>query len=149
VDTIEARLTALEDELEIRRLLARFAFLEDSRRDEEWVTLWTDDGVYDMDTRYRGHGELLALMADPAGNRRPDFYGHCMHVHGGALDVAINGDTAVAQAYTVLHQEVEGRVTVVGAAANRWTLRRLDGRWLVAERVRRPIGAAGFAEVLR
>lgn len=54
----------------------------------------------------------------------------------------------MAIAYTLLHQEHEGSVTVASAAGNRWAFRRVDGRWLVHERTRRQVGTDGFAQVV-
>jgi hypothetical protein len=43
------RLTKLADELEIRNLIARIAYLADFGEDlAEYLTLWTEDGVYDV-----------------------------------------------------------------------------------------------------
>lgn len=163
LEQLEARVRQLEDERAVRELLARFSFLEDSMRDDEWVELWTDDGVYDMAAvvagpdgtaltltrRYTGKDELRALMADPAGNRRPEFYGHSLHTHVASTHTDIDGDAAVVRSYTVLLQEHGGSVSVVSAASNRWTLARVAGRWLVRERVRRQLATDGFAEALR
>ena len=137
---LEARVAALEDELALRQLLARFAFLEDTGRDAEWVALWTEDGVYDLDgTQVVGHAALRALMPE---------YRHWMHTHSATLEVRVEGDTAVALGYTVLHQERDGAIAPISAASNRWTFRRVEGRWLVAGRVRRQIGTDGFDDAL-
>jgi hypothetical protein len=54
----------------------------------------------------------------------------------------------VAKGYSVLiTREADGfRIEV--AAFNRWTLRRMDGRWQIAERRMRPIGSTEAAELL-
>lgn len=54
----------------------------------------------------------------------------------------------MAIAYTLLHQEHEGSVTVASAAGNRWAFRRVDGRWLVQKRTRCQVGTDGFAQVV-
>lgn len=162
VRRLEAEVRRLEDERAVRAVLARFSFFEDTGRDDEWLALWTVDGVYDMvavvtgpgggtremTQRYTGVDELRALMGDPQGQRRPGFFGHALHTHAATAVVALDGDTAVVHAYTVLHHESEGAVSTASAASNRWTLRRVGGRWLVSGRVRRQLGTAGFAEAL-
>jgi hypothetical protein len=162
LDELERRIRVLEDERAVRQVLARFSFLEDTGRDEEWLALWTDDGRYDLSALvsradgtaeefghvYVGRDELAAMVADPAGNRHPDFAGHALHTHSGTVDVEVEGDRATAHAYTVLHQEQGGRVWTASAAANRWSLRRVEGGWRVAERVRRQLATPGFAAIL-
>src|ERR1700722_6140054 len=90
---LESRLRTLEDEREIRDLLARHGYNFDCQRDEEWVELGTEDGVYDLastvnypdgSTRelkqsWTGPSGLREFINHPDGHHRPGFYGHSMH----------------------------------------------------------------------
>ena len=63
---LERRVRELEDEREIRNLLGWYAYYADGRHDEEWVDLWTEDGVYDLSI-----GRWSARLACSSSSRTP------------------------------------------------------------------------------
>ena len=162
LEELEARLGEIEDERAVRDLINRYGYHADCQRDEEWVDLWTEDGVYDLlstvnypdgstrvlEQSWSGRDGLRELITDPLGHHRPGFYGHSMHTGGSSMVVHIDGDTAVANSYSFLYQEHDGAVELVSAANNQWTLRRTDGRWLLRERRRRQVGTQEFRDNL-
>jgi len=162
VAALSARLEALEDERAIRELVSRYSYHADCRRDEEWVDLWTEDGVYDLlstvhypdgstrdlDRDWRGTQGLRELITDPEGHHRAGFYGHSMHTGGSSMVVHVDGERAIANSYSFLYQEHDGTVELVSAADNQWTLHKVHGRWLIKERRRRQVGTPAFVENL-
>jgi len=73
------------------------------------------------------------LITDPNGHQRPGFYGYSMHVSGVNLVIHIDGDDAVANSYSLLYKEEEGAIRLISAGSNEWTLRRVDGTWLIKD----------------
>lgn len=146
----ESRLQALEDEREIRELLSRYGHHADAARDQAYVDLFTLDGAIDISMggdgdyaqglRFEGTEALWKFITDPKGHHRPGFYGNSMHVQNTNTVVRVDGDDAVAVTYSILIQQVDGEVRIVGAGTNRWTFRRVDERWLISERRRRELG---------
>jgi hypothetical protein len=152
---LERRVTELEDERQLRDLLARYSFGADVYRDERWVELFTADGRYDLGAgnvegayngRFEGRGELLDLITGP-GMPPAD---HSQHHHGPMsfeFDPA-HPDEAGAQSYSITFLESDAGTTVYCAGFNRWRFRRVEGRWRIAERHRREIGTGRQAEVI-
>jgi ketosteroid isomerase-like protein len=155
LEVLEARLREVEDEREIRELLSRYGFHADARRDEAYLELWTDDGVFDVsmdrhiagvDTSYQdgrrfvGKEQLREMITDPDGHARPGVYGHTLHVQGNNVVVHIDGDEAVANAYSLLVYNTGEGLELRAAGTNHWGFRREDGRWRITERRRRAVG---------
>jgi hypothetical protein len=68
-----------------------------------------------------------------------------MHVSGVNLVIHIDGDDAVANSYSLLYKEEEGAIRLISAGSNEWTLRRVDGTWLIKGRTRSQTGTTSFA----
>lgn len=155
----EARLGCLEDDKAVRELIVRHDYCFDAMRDEEWLSLWTADGTYDLLSTltypdgtvktvahvWRGPDELRRFISDPETHHRPDFYGHSMHMASQEMVVRIDGDTASATSYSLLLQESSGAVSILSGANSRWTLQRVNGAWKLRERRRRQVGSTEFA----
>ena len=86
--------------------------------------LWTEDGVYDVDTGIlEGHEGIGAMVR---GDAHQGLLAHgCGHVPGLPV-VLLDGDRAVATGYTqlVVRSSRPGRYTVIRVTANRWELER-------------------------
>jgi hypothetical protein len=158
IKDLESRVRVCEDEREIRELLSRYGYNADCCRDEEYVALWTDDASYDLSLimtdsternetthSWRGKDGMRDLITDPNGHQRPGFYGYSMHVSGVNLVIHIDGDDAVANSYSLLYKEEEGAIRLISAGSNEWTLRRVDGTWLIKGRTRSQTGTTSFA----
>jgi hypothetical protein len=147
--SLEARVRELEDEREIRSLLGWYAYYADGCHDEEWLDLWTDDGVYDLSIgRWEGKARLRDFITNPDVHHKPGFYGHTLHLQGPNLAVMIDGDEAVATGYNVLLHETSNVPSTLRIGGNRWRFRRVEGRWLMAERRHRSVGEPEFASNL-
>jgi hypothetical protein len=149
VSRLESRVRELEDEREIRSLLGWYAYYADGCHDDEWLDLWTDDGVYDLSVgRWEGKARLREFITDPAVHHKPGFYGHTLHLQGPNLAVLIDGDEAVATGYNVLLHETANVPSILRIGGNRWRFRRVEGRWRMAERRHRSVGEPEFASNL-
>ena len=135
--SIEQRLRALEDRLEIIDLEATYARSFDERDGATWSGLFTEDGVYQSRpvgdappvTFVQGRAALHAFCRDAP------FAGiHFLHLP----QLVFDGDAATAR----IHLEFHGDYAE-DAGAPRLSMRgfydvayrRLDGRWLIAHRV--------------
>jgi len=145
IDETEGRLAAAEDELAILRILGSYSPRVDSGDAEGVAQLWSDDGVYDVDTgRLEGHDGLVEMVR---GDAHQGLIAHgCGHVPSLPV-VVLDGDSAVATGYTqlVVRSSRPGRYTVLRVTANRWELERRgpvdapDRGWRVVLRTARAV----------
>ena len=160
VQALLKRVQELEDEREIRELIARHDYNFDCGRDDAWLDLWTNDGCYDLVSTVKypdgsvrelaqswsGPDELRQFVIHPEGHHRPGFYGHSMHLAGNNMVVHLEeGETARVNSYSLLYQEHAGAVALISAANNQWTLKKVDGRWMLQHRRRRQVGSPSFS----
>lgn len=171
---LEAKLTELEDDREIRQLLSRYGFNADLGRSEEWVDLWTDDGAFevaiprawdagigdqetidrqeaasegeDQVVRHAGREALHTFIHDPDSHKAIE--GRSLHIMDNNLVTQVEGDRATAESYNVTLVRRGSQMTLFNASINRWTLAKVDGAWRIEECVRRRPGAPGFDSVL-
>ena len=161
LQALEARLAATEagldraaDELAVLRLLASYSPRVDSGDAEGVAELWTEDGVYDVDTGLlEGHAGLVEMVN---GEAHQGLIAHgCGHVPSLPV-VLLDGDRAVATGYTqlVVRSSKPGRYTVVRVTASRWELERRgpvdapDRGWRVVLRTARAVTDDGEGRAL-
>lgn len=152
-DTL-TRLDAAQDELAVLRILAAYSPRVDSGDAEGVAELWTEDGVYDVDTGVlEGHQGLTEMVR---GDAHQGLIAHgCGHVPSLPL-VLIDGDRAVATGYTqlVVRSSKPGRYTVLRVTASRWELERRgsadapDRGWRVVLRTARAVTDDGEGRAL-
>lgn len=137
LQALEDRVGLLQDHLDITRLIYSYGPAVDTRAERVVSNIWSEDGVYDVDTgRLEGRAEIAAMVSS---DMHVTFVtGGCGHVSSPA-HVTVDGDTAVATLYTQLvtkHPAEEGfRVTRL--SANRWELTRTTVGWRVTTRTTR------------
>lgn len=159
LDEVERRLVDLEDERAIRELLTRYGFVMDVGSVDDFVALFTPDGAVDLamgssygefavTRRWEGSEQLHQYLADPEGLWDKSWYGNVMHVQGNNVEIAIDGDVASARSYALSVIFREAKVQLIGASANRWRFRKVDGAWRIRERVFRPVAHEEFAAML-
>ena len=146
IEQLERRLRALEDEREIRELLSRYSFGADVYRGESWVSLWTDDGLYDLgpSVSYQGRDELMELITGPG---MPPAR-HAQHHTEGPLVVRVDGDGAVVEGYSITYVNRGAVNEVWNMGFSRWILRREGGQWRIAARHRREVGTDEQTQVI-
>jgi hypothetical protein len=133
-------MTPSADEAEaIRQLLTRYNFAVDLGDAAGWAACFTPDGAFEcvglpegspLGGRYEGTDALVAY----ATGHYVVAKGHARHWNWN-LDVDIDGDTATMRCYLMAMSVGRGRPPVIlstGIYHDR--LRKIDGRWLFAER---------------
>jgi hypothetical protein len=161
--SIEERLRAIEDRLEILNLIASHPPSADTGADYYTVQVYAEDGEFDRGATLmgaKGNKEIAAITQTP---------GHQAAIAGGLAHFAglphieIAGDEAVVTSYLQIltpnaagepvevpnHGVSKGfRIHRVGA--NRWELRRTPQGWKIKRRTLRPLdGSEPARELLR
>ncbi|RMI28563.1 nuclear transport factor 2 family protein [Nocardia stercoris] len=147
VTQLAARVRTLEDKLAISGLMAAYGPAIDSGSADAVAALWTDDGVYDIDTGVlRGHAEIIAMVRSRA---HQDFIaGGCAHLLEPG-HIHVDGDTAVATGKSQLVLRGGDGFRVARITANRWEFARVGGEWKVTRRTSRLLdGRADARELL-
>jgi hypothetical protein len=160
--TIEERLRAIEDRLDILNLIASHPPSADSGADCFTRQVYTDDGVIDLGggKAANGNDEVAAMVKTP---------GHQAAIAGGLAHfcglprIDINGDAATVTSYLQIitphpdaaPHEVPNHGTTRGfrihrVGANRWELVRTASGWKIKRRTLRPLdGTEPARELLR
>ena len=149
--SLEERVQQLEDERELRDLLARYSFNADLGRTKEYSELYTDDGAIDLRDmgleRYEGKDSILKdFISAPAA---ADVAGRSFH-HAAPTVFHIDGDDATGEGFsTLLYLADDGSMAVVHANYSHWTFRREGGEWKIVERDIRLIGSPEASTMFR
>jgi uncharacterized protein (TIGR02246 family) len=138
VDGLERRIARLEDELAIHRLIVRYGFAVDTGDAEATAALFTSDTVYDVDTTLvmRGREGVADMVRGP---RHQSLLPNCAHTIGPAV-VRVDGDRAVATAYSRIYKRDADALELWRLSFNRFELERRDGGWQIARRTTRLLG---------
>ena len=134
-DELTARLRRLEDDRDIRQLIASYGPAVDAGDPDAAARLWASDGVYDVDGwRMEGRGEIHAMVASAAHQNL--VAKGCCHFLGPCV-VTVTGDEAVAVCESlVLVRDGDG-YRVWRATAHHFVLSRIDDRWQITTRTSR------------
>ncbi len=136
---LDARVRRLEDHERIREALAAYGFAADLGRTDAWVDLWTEDGIYDLDTgAHGGRDQLQDLIAAPA-NYHKSIENRSQHIAVNPL-VRVDGDMAVVEAYRMLVVKQDGEARIAAGAYTRFELVRQGGAWKIRRQTRRLTG---------
>ncbi|MEZ5151434.1 nuclear transport factor 2 family protein [Rhodococcus zopfii] len=146
VEQLARRVELLEDTLAIQQLVTTYGPAVDSGSSEAVGALWTEDGVYEVDSgAYRGRDQIMAMVRSEA---------HQGYIHGGCghmldpLNIRVDGDTAVVICHSQLILNTDKGFRVQRVTANRWELVRMDGRWQVKLRIARVLDGRADARDL-
>lgn len=133
VDTLAARLQALEDREAIRALIASYGPLADSGDAERIAALWRKGGVYAVGAmgEARGHDEIAALITGKM--HRSLMAQGCAHLLG-PVAITLQGDRATARGHSIVFRHTEEGFEVFRVSANRWELARGAEGWKVMRR---------------
>jgi hypothetical protein len=160
--SLEDRLRAVEDRLEILNLIASHPPSADTGADDYIRTIYLDDGVIDLGGGKAANGkEAVAAMVREQGHRAA-IAGGLAHF-AGLPHIAISGDEAVVTSYlqiltphpTAEPVEVPNHGVSKGfhihrVGANRWELKRTRAGWKIKRRTLRPLdGSEPARELLR
>lgn len=171
-ESLHRRIARLEDKLAIKDVLSKYAFFADSGRGEEWVGLFTEDGVMEVALPERPPRESLAASqpSDSTENspdrvfraeggraltefiNDPDFHkaieGSCLHLMGLNLRISVDGDTAKAYGYNLTTVRTGDQVRLLNGAVSRFDFVRKDERWLISRCLRRRPGSPDFDRIV-
>jgi hypothetical protein len=138
VAQLSRQVRALEDQIAIGRLVARYGPAVDSGSAAATAALWSEDGRFDVPPYavWTGHDEI-AGMVDGDGHQALITNG-VAHVLTAPL-IVVDGDDAQAWNYALnLRWDPElRRFWIARASANGWRLHREPGGWRIAHRVNR------------
>ncbi len=147
VATLARRVTRLEDELAIHRLIVRYGLAVDVGDADGGAAVFTEDGVYDVDVgRMEGRDAVRAMVRGP---RHQEMVGPCAHQIGPAVVTFDADDRATAVGYSRVYLETRAGVHVYRVSTNRWELVKHDGAWAIARRTTRALGRTDALDPLR
>lgn len=159
--TLEERIRAIEDRLEIYNLIAAHPPSADTASGEFAASFWAEDGVFDQDGKERNAREMTVQGFNGASFQAALQRG--MAHFTGLPHIRLMGDTAVVTSYLQIlspdqvatpdplpgHPSARG-YRVQRVTANRWDLVRTPDGWKIARRTLRLIeGKEASREVLR
>jgi hypothetical protein len=125
----EERLRQVEDRLEIQDLRGRYCQLLDDRKWDDFVLLFTADGLFQGLDTVRGRANLRKFFGEQFPQMADDFYHFCSN---GTIQV--NGDAATGRISLQYLSVIKG-ASYVSAGHYDDTFARVDGRWLFASRI--------------
>jgi uncharacterized protein (TIGR02246 family) len=123
------------DEREIRNLLARLGHLADYGDLDVYLTLFTDDAIWERaGDRRQGLDDILTGARERRASGLQGPGTHSRHMNT-TLWVAVDGsDTAEADSYFLFIQHTDTTPTVSMVGHYHDVLRRTDGGWKLAHR---------------
>ncbi len=138
IDELAARLRQLEDDRDIRQLIASYGPAVDAGDPDAAARLWAADGVYDVDGwRMESRADVHAMISSSAHQKL--VAKGCCHFLGPCV-VTLAGDSAVAVCESLVLVR-DGPDTeayrVWRATAHHFALRRIDDRWQITARTSR------------
>jgi SnoaL-like domain len=134
---LESRVRELEDHLAVLRLINSWGPAVDTGSSQQAGALWDESGVLESDlSRLEGPAAVVA-MVESDGQQALIRKG-CAHVQSAPV-VTIDGDHAVAVAYSQVFLHSENGHEVWRVSANRWDCHRTPDGWRLTRRVNRVI----------
>ena len=159
IHTIEQRLQAIEDRLEVLNLVAAHPPGADSASHDFAESFWLADGTVDMAGQAKGYESMIGVLNTP-GFAKAQGQGICHFA--GLPHIVIDGDHAVATSYLqILAADPEGKpfdlsahgtskgFRVLRLSANRWELQRTSQGWRIKSRTMRSMDNPASRELLK
>lgn len=158
--TVEQRLQAIEDRLEILNLVAAHPPGADSASHDFAESFWTPDGTIDTGAQPpKGYEAMIGVLNTP-GFAEAQRQGICHFA--GLPHIAIDGDCAVATSYLqILAADPDGKpfelsahgtskgFRVLRLSVNRWDLVRTPQGWRIKNRSMRGMDTPGSRDLLK
>jgi uncharacterized protein (TIGR02246 family) len=147
VEGLARRVQALEDELEIQKVIVRYGFAVDTGEAERTGALYTENTVFDVDGRnvMRGRAGVEAMVR---GASHQSLLPNCAHTIGPAV-VRVDGDRASATGYSRIYVREGEAFRLFRIGCNHWELERRNGAWQIAHRTSRMVGEDEAQDILR
>lgn len=154
----EHRLAAVEAELAIRNVIARYGLAADCGNVEIAVDCHTEDAVYIVsdpdagrdkaagrDLELAGHEAIAATLQS---ERHQSLLPNCAHTVG-PLVVEVMQDTAKVIGYSRVYNTVNDQAHLMRVAFNCWDMRKEDHVWKIARRESRVMGEKAAQDLLQ
>jgi hypothetical protein len=138
VDDIVERLELLEDERAILKTLYRYGHCIDYGLEQEWVDLFTEDGIYEVRLRHCGsairkEGSQALAQFIAEHTRAPSRYHKHLLVEP---FITIESESqATVESYFVRVDEGEGKLYMLAFGRYKDRLVKHNSRWLFRERI--------------
>lgn len=147
IAAMEHRVRRLEDELAIHRQIVSYGFAVDCGDAEATARLFAEDGVYDVDgtTIMNGREGIREMVR---GDRHRSLLPDCAHTIGPAV-VEVDGDRAVATAYSRIYRRRKSGFGLFRLSFNRFELERRSAGWEITRRTTRLLGTEGAQALFR
>ena len=150
VKDLEARLSRVEDELAIRRVLLTYGPSADAGLAAVAASLWTEDGLYDWDAAGEPHQGQAGVDAMLRTEGHLGLIGRGAAHFAGPPLIELHGDTATALTYSLimLRDAENGRHYLWRVSAARWDMERVGDEWRVQCRTNRLLDETGAGRTL-
>jgi uncharacterized protein (TIGR02246 family) len=149
IEDLVARLRRLEDDRDIKQLIASYGPAVDAGDPDAAARLWATDGVYDVDgLRMESRAAVHAMISSQAHQQL--VAKGCSHFLGPCV-VTLAGDEAVAvcESLVLIRESSErGAYRVWRATAHHFALRRIGDRWQITTRTSRVLDGNPDAHAL-
>lgn len=143
---LAARLSRLEDERDISRLIASYGPAVDAGDADAAAQLWATDGIYDVEGwQMHGQKDVHAMVSSDSHQRLVS--NGCCHFIGPSV-VTVTEDSAVAVAESLVLIRDGESYRVWRSTANHFELQRIDGRWRITRRTSRVLDGDPGAHAL-
>ena len=146
---LTARLRRLEDDRDIRQLIAAYGPAVDAGDPDAAARLWAIDGVYDVDGwRMESRADVHAMISSEAHQKL--VAKGCCHFLGPCV-VTVTADSAVAVCESLVlvrDGPDNGAYRVWRATAHHFALRRIDEQWQITTRTGRVLDGNPDAHAL-
>jgi 3-phenylpropionate/cinnamic acid dioxygenase small subunit len=137
-----AHTLSVEDQLNVRQLLARYPRLMDTRDLEGYVDAFAQDAIIEMETgivdgvsqfrQVRGHNEIRTMM-EGLFSRGPGTPSRLRHVVGEPV-IEPSAEGCSAYSYCVIYRVSSDSSSVASVGEYTDDCVKLDGRWVFARR---------------
>jgi ketosteroid isomerase-like protein len=132
VAALEERVTRLEDEVAIHRLINSWGPAVDTGNEEAAAGMFSDDAILESDLSYLVGPAAISAMVLSEGQQSLIREGSA-HIPAFPL-VDVEGDNATAIGYSRVYRHTAGGYEVWRVSANYWEFKRTDDGWRVSRR---------------
>lgn len=157
MSSLEARIEAVEAELAIRNIIARYGLAADCGDVDTALSCHTADAVYivsnpnagrdrseEADLELYGHRAIADMLNS---ERHQSLIPNCAHTVG-PLVIVVNSEAAKVIGYSRVYNMVKAKPHLMRLAFNRWDMRRENGKWKIARRESRVMGEEAARDLL-
>jgi len=139
--SVEERLSQVEDELAIQRVITEYAVRLDALDLEGYLELFADNGIWQVgQTQRRGRDEIRAMLEGLYGEAEIEPFGYDQFRMVGNFQIEVDGDTATARSRHIEFVRGErGNPSAILSGLYVDEFVREDGAWKIAHRTDYPI----------